>query len=74
MENRFADNQVRLAVFNWLRQQKDREDVMRETDGPMLRHGLQGLHGSSLVLPSRHAEWPDPDRLAERFDRFCLNP
>ena len=47
-----------------------RDDVMHETDGPMLLHGLQGMHEQKLVLPSRKEQWPDPDRLGERYDRF----
>lgn len=47
-----------------------RHDLMIETDGPMLRHGLQGLHGNRLVLPRREALGPGPDLLAWRFERF----
>lgn len=46
-------------------------DILAEVDGPMLKHGIQEFHGSTLrVLPHRKAEQPDPDRLADRFDRF----
>ncbi len=44
--------------------------VLRESDGPMLRHGLQGLHGSSLILPASKHNYPDRDRLRERYDRY----
>ena len=47
-----------------------REDVLAEIDGPMLKHGLVGMHGERLVLPRRKAEWPDRDRLARRFELF----
>ena len=47
-----------------------RPDVRKETDGPMLLHGLQELHESTVVLPSRRADRPDPDRLAWRYERF----
>jgi putative restriction endonuclease len=50
-----------------------RDDVMHETDGPMLRHGLQGMNGQKLVLPRQTELWPDPDRLAERYNRFCVS-
>jgi len=44
--------------------------VLLERDGPMLRHGLQEIHGASLSVPrSRHAR-PDPDRLEERYEEF----
>ena len=36
----------------------------------MLRHGLQGLHNSSLILPASKREYPDRDRLRERYDRY----
>ena len=44
--------------------------VLKESDGPMLRHGLQGLHQSSIILPASRHNYPDPDRLRERYDRF----
>lgn len=47
-----------------------REDIRAESDGPMLRHGLQGMHGKRIQLP-RQSEWkPDPERLAWRYERF----
>jgi putative restriction endonuclease len=47
-----------------------RQDILDEIDGPMLRYGLQAVHGSRLILP-RHVEHrPNRDFLAERFDRF----
>lgn len=45
-------------------------DLLDEVDGPMLRHGLQDMHGRSLVLPKRRAEWPSRDRLASRYATF----
>ena len=47
-----------------------REDVLREIDGPMLKHGLQGVHDQAIVLPHRQKDRPDRDRLAWRFDEF----
>lgn len=47
-----------------------REDVLKETDGPMLRHGFQELHGSFITLPRNSAKHPNRDYLAERFRRF----
>jgi putative restriction endonuclease len=44
--------------------------VLEERDGPMLRHGLQELDGTRIILPSRNADHPDPDRLARRFERW----
>ena len=47
-----------------------REDILAERDGPMLRHGLQELDGSRIILPGRPVDRPDPDRLTVRFDEF----
>src|SRR5947207_1179741 len=33
--------------------------MLEEVDGPMLRHGLQGFHGSTLLVPSRESLRPD---------------
>lgn len=44
--------------------------LLEEVDGPMLRHGLQDMHGTKLTLPSRRADRPDQDRLQERFVKF----
>lgn len=47
-----------------------REDILAERDGPMLRHGLQELHGTKLTVPKKPALQPNRDFLAERFARF----
>ncbi|MBI3087532.1 MAG: HNH endonuclease [Candidatus Omnitrophica bacterium] len=47
--------------------------VLKESDGPMLRHGLQGLNGQGLILPKRKALWPDRNRLAYRYQLFQEN-
>ena len=47
-----------------------REDVRHETDGPMLIHGLQGFHGSSLLVPEQHSLRPDPKLLDFRYQQF----
>ncbi len=44
--------------------------LLAEVDGPMLKHGLQDMHGSLLVLPAREQDQPDPERLALRFGQF----
>lgn len=46
------------------------ERLLREVDGPMLRTGLQGFHGESILRPRRPHEQPDPERLAVRFEQF----
>lgn len=45
--------------------------LLDEVDGPMLRHGLQDMHGRRLTLPERRAEYPSKENLAERFARFA---
>ncbi|HEU0103299.1 MAG TPA: HNH endonuclease [Mycobacteriales bacterium] len=47
-----------------------RPDVLLEVDGPMLRHGLQDVHGWRLELPSRLADRPDRNLLAQRYRTF----
>jgi putative restriction endonuclease len=47
-----------------------RRDVLDESDGPMLIHGLQGFHGTSLLLPRVPALRPDPVLLEARYERF----
>lgn len=47
-----------------------RDDVLIEIDGPMLRHGLQEMHGSTIYLPRSRRDQPDPTRLEERYEQF----
>ncbi len=47
-----------------------RRDVLAEEDGPMLRHGLQGMHGGRIHHPRREDLRPDPRLLGVRFARF----
>ncbi|MDF1501235.1 MAG: HNH endonuclease signature motif containing protein [Anaerolineales bacterium] len=47
-----------------------REDILHEEDGPMLVHGLQGLHGQAILHPGREADWPSQDWLEFRYQRF----
>lgn len=47
-----------------------RGDVLEEADGPMLRHGLQGLHGVTIQVPRRSDQQPNRGFLAKRFQRF----
>jgi putative restriction endonuclease len=49
-----------------------RADVLEETDGPMLQHGLKELHGAGMVLPRDKQSWPDKDALDDRYQRFKL--
>lgn len=47
-----------------------RTDVLEETDGPMLRHGLQGMHNIKIITPRSKSLRPDPDLLERRWERF----
>jgi putative restriction endonuclease len=47
-----------------------REDLLKEHDGPMLRHGLQELHGTKIILPRSAIHRPDPELLKVRYERF----
>lgn len=48
-----------------------RQDLLDEVDGPMLRHGLQDLHGQPLMMvPKLRANRPDRDKLVWAYDRF----
>jgi putative restriction endonuclease len=44
--------------------------LLNEIDGPMLVHGLQGFHGSSLIVPHAVAQQPDRTFLEERYEIF----
>jgi putative restriction endonuclease len=44
--------------------------ILREEDGPMLRYGLQQMHGTSITVPSRPDLKPSKDYLAARFETF----
>jgi putative restriction endonuclease len=48
-----------------------RDDVLLEVDGPMLRHGLQDVHGWNLELPRRAVDRPDRELLAQRWASFA---
>ncbi len=47
-----------------------RRDVLDETDGPMLIHGLQGFHGQAIRVPNAERHKPDKKLLEERYVLF----
>lgn len=47
-----------------------RLDILQETDGPLLLHGLQHLNGEQIILPDREIDWPDRDALEWKYQRF----
>jgi putative restriction endonuclease len=44
--------------------------LLDEIDGPMLKHGLQEMHGSTIGVPRSSAARPDPERLETRYEQF----
>jgi putative restriction endonuclease len=48
-----------------------RKDILEETDGPMLVHGLQDLHQSRLWVPRQSSLQPAPGLLEKRYEEFC---
>ena len=75
--NTALDTEIRLAAFDnfFFGIRPDfvievRRDVLEETDGPMLRHGLQGLHKIRLLIPRKLDLRPDPELLERRWIRF----
>lgn len=49
-----------------------RPDILAEIGGPMLKHGLQELHGRTIWVPRRRGERPDVDRLEQRYREFAF--
>ncbi len=45
-------------------------DLLHEQDGPMLKHGLQEMHGSLLTIPRASRLRPDKSALDQRFEAF----
>jgi putative restriction endonuclease len=44
--------------------------LLDEVYGPMLKHGLQEMHGTTITVPRNRAAKPDPDRLEQRYATF----
>ncbi len=47
-----------------------RRDILDEADGPMLRHGLQGMDGQRIELPMKVNLRPHPEFLERRYELF----
>ncbi len=47
-----------------------REDILQEIDGPMLKHGIQEMHGNKLILPRSASLRPNQEWLEERYEVF----
>ena len=50
-----------------------RADIRDETDGPMLKHGLQGLHNTRIVIPKSKRQRPAPELLERRWEQFIAS-
>ncbi|MEE6286968.1 HNH endonuclease [Georgenia sp. MJ173] len=46
-------------------------DLLAEVDGPMLKHGLQAMHGRHLTVPARRRDQPSRELLDWRYSRFA---
>jgi putative restriction endonuclease len=44
--------------------------LLRETDGPMLKHGIQEMNGVTLTLPPKPFNWPSKESLDRRFQLY----
>ncbi len=47
-----------------------RRSILEETDGPMLLHGLQGIHNQRIWTPRSNDLKPDRALLERRYERF----
>lgn len=47
-----------------------RVDVLAEIDGPMLKHGIQEMHGSKIALPRLEKNQPNKELVARRYEEF----
>lgn len=46
------------------------DQLLSINDGPMLEQGIKAMAGRMILLPDRHADRPDRNRLAARFEGF----
>ena len=47
-----------------------RQSILDEEDGPMLLHGLKGMHDRPIYLPREVSLQPDRERIEERYAAF----
>ena len=47
-----------------------RQDILEEANGPLLKHGLQGIHQRQILLPVSPRLRPDRDLLSLRYEQF----
>lgn len=46
-------------------------ELLAEVDGPMLKHGLQEMHGRGISIPSQTQDHPDRELLAWRYEKMA---
>lgn len=49
-----------------------RENILQESDGPMLKHGLKELHKVKIILPKKIADQPRKEFLEVRYKQFVV--
>lgn len=49
-----------------------RSDILMESDGPMLLHGLKEMHQRRLIVPMAKEHLPNPEFLEKRYQRFLV--
>lgn len=47
-----------------------RKDILDEIDGPMLKYGIQEMHGIKIIVPNSATKRPDKVLLAIRYQEF----
>ena len=47
-----------------------RSDILKEVDGPMLKHGIQAMHGTRISIPRSKVDHPDKLALEKRYEKF----
>jgi putative restriction endonuclease len=46
------------------------EEILSESDGPMLQYGLKELHTKRIILPKKKSDWPEREYLDWKFQQF----
>ena len=46
------------------------EELLLEVDGPMLKHGIQEMHGTTIHTPKSATQKPDQELLAITYEKF----
>jgi putative restriction endonuclease len=49
-----------------------RPDLLGERDGPTLAHAIQGIHGTTMAVPSRLENRPEVRNLTVRYEKFLM--